>query len=399
MHGYLQAGLVWTHGASQSAHAGVYTEMSYDSPEPRPTISLFEHWEEGAHLPVAVNARDYAFPNSLVVPFIWHQSPESVCLFDAINHVSSHSEKRAWGQASRIELNQGVNYPDQPRRNPDSHLSDPLTYWWGVTLCPPELNDVALAETVVIKMRMAAIREMHLNKEVNKPSLAEVLEYQGLRMDCSIESTPHEEACIYSAAYDGRKLLPQFEEFGGEAAKGEEVKIQTRSSGQFAATPNPWPREEEKETKATAEVYKRKSYPNRRQGNRWDQYRKSSSSATSSETHGMSDSTNMLSLHRGPCESVSKTQRAKGPRSDGQWSRWASDVRQSLLAKFHPRPWGVGGRAFFSQERQLWSALFEHTTSQRGSQRPQNNKQNTSNFHAKGARGLIRFLKPEKLSK
>ena len=34
-------------------------------------------------------------------------------------------------------------------------MSDPLTYWWGVTLCPPELNDVSLAESVVIAMRAA----------------------------------------------------------------------------------------------------------------------------------------------------------------------------------------------------------------------------------------------------
>ena len=61
------------------------------------------------------------------------------------------------------------------------------------------------------------------------------------------------------------------------------MKIYTRSHGEFAATMNAWPREEEKETKAAAEVYKRKSHPNRRQGNRWDQYGESSSSATSSE--------------------------------------------------------------------------------------------------------------------
>ena len=74
----------------------------------------------------------------------------------------------------------GINYPNQPKSIPDSHLSDPLTYWWGVTLCPPELNDVALAEAVVIQMRLAAMREMRLNEEVSKPSLAEVLEFKGL---------------------------------------------------------------------------------------------------------------------------------------------------------------------------------------------------------------------------
>ena len=362
-HAWLSAGLVWMYGALQSASSGVYTEVSYETPSPRPVISLFEHWEEGAHLPVAMNARDYAFPNSLVVPFTWNQSPASISLVDVINKVSSHSEKRAWGQVSRIKANPGINYPDQPRSNPDSHLSDPLTYWWGVTLCPPELSDVALAETVVIKMRMAAIREIHLNTEVNKPSLDEVLEYQGLRMECSVESTPHEKACIYAAAHDGGNLLPQFGELAARTAAEEgEVKIYTKSCGEFAATVNPWPREEEKETKAAAEVYKRKTLLNKGQGNRRGQYGESSPSATSSETHGMSDSTYLESTW-GPYEAVSRSQRAAQPyrlqkanRSDGQWSRWASDVRQS-----QPDQW--------SDSSSKWISSAGDETSWRGATR------------------------------
>ena len=111
----------------------VYNDLPQDAPEPRPTISLFEHWEEGAHLPVALDARNYSFPSSLVIPFMWIHSPASLSLSDAINNVSLHSEKRAWGQASQINLVLGVNYLNQPRSNPDSHLSDPLTYWRGVT--------------------------------------------------------------------------------------------------------------------------------------------------------------------------------------------------------------------------------------------------------------------------
>ena len=121
-------------GASQSADVGVYNDLPQDAPEPRPTISLFEHWEEGAHLPVALDARNYSFPSSLVIPFMRIHSPTSLSLSDAINNVSLHGEKRAWGQASQINLVPGVNYPNQPRSNPDSHLSDPLSYWWGVTL-------------------------------------------------------------------------------------------------------------------------------------------------------------------------------------------------------------------------------------------------------------------------
>ena len=60
-HAWLSTGLVWVQGASQSADVGVYNDTTPSEPEPRPTISLFEHWEEGAHLPVAMNARDYSF--------------------------------------------------------------------------------------------------------------------------------------------------------------------------------------------------------------------------------------------------------------------------------------------------------------------------------------------------
>ena len=77
-----------------------------------------------------------------------------------------------------ITLEAGCRFPNQLVRKPGSILSDPLTYWWGVTLCPPELN----AENVVIAMRYAAIKEMYLNTEVQKPSLEEILQFKGSRM-------------------------------------------------------------------------------------------------------------------------------------------------------------------------------------------------------------------------
>ena len=159
-----------------SASSGVFEESQADVSEPRPTVNLFEQWEEGAQTPKLVNARDYLFAKSLVVPFTWLYAPNALSLSDAVNCVSQHEERDAWGQASQIKLVPGTNYPNQPERNPESHLSDPLTYWWGVTLCPPELNDVSLAENVVILMRYAAIKEINFNTEVQKPSLAEVLE-------------------------------------------------------------------------------------------------------------------------------------------------------------------------------------------------------------------------------
>ena len=147
-HAWLSASLVWVNGASESGSKGVFEEQGPDELESRPTINLLEQWEEGAHLPKLVNARNYSFPKSLVVPFTWMYAPRALSLSKAVNHVSQHDERDAWGQASQINLIAGTNYPNQPERNPGSHLSDPLTYWrWGVTLCPPELNDVSLAES------------------------------------------------------------------------------------------------------------------------------------------------------------------------------------------------------------------------------------------------------------
>ena len=133
--------------------------------EPRPTINLFEQWEEGAHLPKLVSARNYSFPKRLVIP---------------------KHHKSAW-------------WPE-----PTTH---PLTYWRGVTLCPPELNDVSLAESVVILMRYAAIKEMNLNTEVQKPSLEEVLEFQGVQKLEYIHRLMREAECCSKQTTEGKQNI------------------------------------------------------------------------------------------------------------------------------------------------------------------------------------------------
>ena len=45
---------------------------------------------------------------------------------------------------------------------------------------------------MVIAMRYAAIREISLNTEAQKPSLEEILEFNGLRIERTIEATPHQ---------------------------------------------------------------------------------------------------------------------------------------------------------------------------------------------------------------
>ena len=96
---------------------GVFEESRLDGLESQPTINLFEQWEEGAHLPKLVNARDYSFPKTLVVPFTWMCAPRALSLSEAVNYGSQHAEKDAWGQAPQISLVAGTNYPNQPERN------------------------------------------------------------------------------------------------------------------------------------------------------------------------------------------------------------------------------------------------------------------------------------------
>ena len=124
-------------------------------------------------------------------------------------------------------------------------------------------------------------------------------------------------------------------QFGTSTQHNEGNETPTRAHGEFATTFNPWPRKEEQESKAVAEMQKRKPCSTRRQGNRWDQYGESSS-ASPSEAHGMSDSSVVTESTWGPWESATKSQRTAQPyrlqkanRSDGLWSRWASDARQS----------------------------------------------------------------------
>ena len=77
-------------------------------------------------------------------------------------------------------------------------------------MCPLEMNDVSLAEAVVITMRIAAMNEMKLNVEVDKPTLQTILEFEGERMEPAVESTPHTNAMIFNSTYEGAKPIVEF---------------------------------------------------------------------------------------------------------------------------------------------------------------------------------------------
>ena len=155
-------------------------------------------------------------------------------------------------------------------------------------------------------------------------------------MDCADESTPHEETRIYSSILKGGNVMQKFEESNSResqvADEHRDRQYPIRSEGTYVVPTSPWPRDSEKEARDIAGVQKRKTYTHRRQGNRSDEYGESSSAA-SSEAHIMSDQVKGESTW-GPCESADKDRRLAQPyrlqqanKSDGQWSRWASDIR------------------------------------------------------------------------
>ena len=128
---------------------------------------------------------------------------------------------------------------------------------------------MSLAENVVILMRYAAIREINLNTEVQKPSIAEVLQFKGPRMDCADESTPHEETRIYSSIYEGGNVMQKFEESNARGSQNADEQrdrpYPVRSEGRYGTPTNPWPRDPEKESRDMTSVQKRKPYTHRRQ--------------------------------------------------------------------------------------------------------------------------------------
>ena len=161
-------------------------------------------------------------------------------------------------------------------------------------------------------------------------------------MDCTEESTPHPEVRIYSSTFEGGEVMQQFEaddpmhlQTTGEQ---RDMLYPVRTEGVYTVPTNPWPRDPEKEERDTTGARKRKPvYRRQGPGNRWDQYGESSSAA-SKEAHIASEQVSMESNWGPwpPSEPASRDKRPAQPyrlqkanKSDGQWSRWASDIRQS----------------------------------------------------------------------
>ena len=81
-------------------------------------------------------------------------------------------------------------------------------------------------------------------------------------MECAIESTPHEETCIYTSVLEGGNLMQKFKDDGSqdEADIGDgqrEHGCPIRATGEYAPVQNPWPRDEEREAREITGVTKR----------------------------------------------------------------------------------------------------------------------------------------------
>ena len=84
-------------GASDSGTKGMHDDFRLDGHQSRPTINLFELWENGSHLLKLVASRNYSFPKSLAVPCAGIQSPNFLPLRDAVRNVTHHEEGATQG--------------------------------------------------------------------------------------------------------------------------------------------------------------------------------------------------------------------------------------------------------------------------------------------------------------
>ena len=151
---------------------------------------------------------------------------------------------------ARDSLSPGSRYPNQPVLSKGSTESSFLTYWWGATTCPPEMNDIAVAEMLIIEVRLAAIREMSTNSECQRPSLQKVLELAGESMALAPESTPHANTMVFSSTFEGAQPLAKFasDDSVDAISRKSFAKVQTGSEIPLRSTRGntlpdaPWPK-------------------------------------------------------------------------------------------------------------------------------------------------------------
>ena len=166
-----------------------------------------------------LDSDDFQFPYSFFLPCAWEYCPNAYFLRKALDVLYS-------------DLTRGSHIPNQPE-GLGSAAVPRLTYWWGVSMCPPGLNDLALAESRVT----ALIKKLTLMQEIAgelvlQPTLQEILEHKGVKIEPVPESTPHPTAVRYNSVIQAATLLHEPEQDDREVPVGQ----YTESSYQLLST-------------------------------------------------------------------------------------------------------------------------------------------------------------------
>ena len=129
-HAWLSAGLIWMLSVSDSGKKGEYSDPKPEEPEFRPTINLFELWEDGSQQATAVSVRDYQFPMCFVASCPWLACPKALSLRDAVEGVAHNSRNVArMDGVAHNSLSPGTHVPNQPSLSKGSTESNSLTFW------------------------------------------------------------------------------------------------------------------------------------------------------------------------------------------------------------------------------------------------------------------------------
>ena len=339
----------WMRNQAHQDTKGTLEDSKSDALEFRPTINLFELWEEGAHMIRLVSGRTYCFPKSLVVQCVWLHSPKSLSLRDAVLDVAHHAGESTtwdrpltsyWNLAPISLINQAVHrvplwvipWPSAGPW-PYAHESGTIYPWQRAWLLLWELQLYA-RWWLMLKCRSRPWRRFW-----NSMDLEWIAQWNRHCTPTLRYTAVHTKELVW---YQGlRKMTLKILELV-EAREQTGTEIPLISVSIFSAPKNLWPKRNEIETRETAfAMQKRKlSCKKQGQGNRWDQYGDSSSAASPSAEEGGNETHNVSekATKWGPWtpEMSSKQEQSAQPyrlhpanRGESGWAEWAREVRHS----------------------------------------------------------------------
>ena len=128
----LHGSMAWLKAGTADQHSTVEALKPGSDKTVMSCLSILEYWEDGAKVIGEVMAHTFRFPVLFAIANPWNPKPCAFSLDDAWNFSPGTAPQ--------------THYPN--------HHKEPaapnLTFWWGVTPCPPEMNGPSLAEFVAI---------------------------------------------------------------------------------------------------------------------------------------------------------------------------------------------------------------------------------------------------------